>query len=380
LKILFFVQYLAAGGVVRQLGTQVDELEQRGHSVSVVGLYESADRWRPLWETAAGPTKSLVGAPAKRLVPAAFQALRATGTLRRRLRQDRVDVLYAFEGNLARFMAWLATRRSSTTVVWGLRGAGRNYSFRSAWKLALQLRLCTGVSASVPLLISNSSAALARREAGGWRCRRQLTIPNGFDTELFRPDPEGRARVRAEWRIGDEPLVGLISRMAPDAKGHPAFLDAARLLLRHRPDLQFVIVGGGAPESSGELERLSWVEFREDMPAVYNAIDILCSASHREGFPNVIGEAMACGVPCVVTDVGASAEIVGDTGIVVPPDEPALLADALDEMVRRLPSIQPLAIRESIANRFSVERCIDATEAALLEARSAEMERKDLAG
>jgi glycosyltransferase involved in cell wall biosynthesis len=203
--------------------------------------------------------------------------------------------------------------------------------------------------------------------------------PERFRYDLFRPDPDARAGLRSDWGVRDEALIGLVGRLA-EGKGHRTFLEAAGLLARRHPDVRFVIIGGGAPAKGDELElvtlelglgpRLLWFEFREDMRAIYNALDVLCSASHREGFPNVIGEAMACGVPCVVTEVGASAELVGGSGIVVPPGEPALLADALEEMLRRLPSIQPLRIRESITSRFSVERCVEATEVALKEARS----------
>jgi hypothetical protein len=182
-RILFFVQHLASGGVMRQMATQAEHLNRRGHSVSLLGLYEVDEDWRFLWTPSSGDVCALLGRPA--LVP----LLGATCRLRRTLRKERVDVLYAYQGNLARFIAWVATRRSRTTLVWGLRGAGRSYSLREGLKLALPFYLCRAVSASVPLLIANSDAARARRSASGFRCRRELTIPNGFDTDAFRPDP-----------------------------------------------------------------------------------------------------------------------------------------------------------------------------------------------
>jgi glycosyltransferase involved in cell wall biosynthesis len=120
--------------------------------------------------------------------------------------------------------------------------------------------------------------------------------------------------------------------------------------------------------SSRELglsDRLIWAGFKKDMCSVFNALDVLCSASYGEGCPNVVGEAMACGVPCVVTNVGASAEIVGDLGIVVPSGDPKMLADGLLAMIERLPEIEPERLRSRIVENFSIEIMVDKTEKAL---------------
>ena len=112
---------------------------------------------------------------------------------------------------------------------------------------------------------------------------------------------------------------------------------------------------------------LAWS--RDDMPVVYNGLDILClSSAFGEGFPNVIGEAMACGVPCVVTDVGDSSRIVGNNGIVVPPGQPETMASGLLEMVVQIEkSKEDLAdrLRQRIVEEFSVEKMVRLAEAAL---------------
>lgn len=149
------------------------------------------------------------------------------------------------------------------------------------------------------------------------------------------------------------------------------------MLSKERRDVRFVIVGDGSDNYRKELhllsrdlgltERLIWAGLREDIPAVYNALDIVCSSSDSEGLGLTVAEAMACGVPCVVTDVGDSAKIEADTGIVVPPGDPQMLADGLKTMVLRLHGIRPLELRERIVSRFSIESMVEATEKALVE-------------
>jgi glycosyltransferase involved in cell wall biosynthesis len=159
-------------------------------------------------------------------------------------------------------------------------------------------------------------------------------------------------------------------------KDHPNFLNAAALLAKKRKETRFVCVGGGPDDYQASLhrlarslgleERLLWVGIREDMPAVHNALDVaVSSSSYGEGSSNVIGEAMACGVPCVVTNVGDSAWVVGDTGMVVPPKNPVALMNAIDRSLDE-PLCSPAQIRRRIVERLSVETLVVDTERTLL--------------
>jgi glycosyltransferase involved in cell wall biosynthesis len=316
-RILFLVQHLAAAGPLRQLGTLAPALRERGHEVSLAGWREVDTHWPELWHHAA---------PAVRLD-------RRITRLRRVVRDQRPDVLYAYHGDLARFAGWLATRGTRTTLVWGVQGAGR-------LRRSPEALLARSVSRSVPLLIASSDSARERYAAGGYGCRRMVTIANGVDTDVFRPDSGARAAVRAEWGIGDELLAGLVARVEPGNPRQALFTDAAvRAGVRH------VLVGDGTP-----------LGFRSDMPRVYNALDVLCSVGLWEGFPNTVAEAMACGVPCVVSDAGDSRELVGGTGTVVPPGDVTRLAGAL-----AAPPPRSDAIRERVVARFGVATWADAT-------------------
>jgi glycosyltransferase involved in cell wall biosynthesis len=192
------------------------------------------------------------------------------------------------------------------------------------------------------------------------------------DTQSFRPSPAGRALLRNEWGITpDKKLIGLVGRLDP-VKGHPVFLEAARVLAAKRADLAFLCVGDGPEPYRRQLqrlgtelglgERLIWAGSRayDDMPDVYSALDLLCLSSHSEGLPNVIGEAMACGVPCVATGVGGVPEIVGNLGTIVPPGDPAALARGVLDALLVHP--RPDELRDHVVDSFSVEAMVEATE------------------
>lgn len=370
MKIIVFIEHLGLGGVVRQVSILADHLRRRGHDVSLLALY-TLD---PHWNLVSKVNFDVLTEKPKGVASAGIRFTQAALALRRLLKKTNVDILYSFQGHNARFIAWLATRgMSHTLLVWGFRGAGqRNASHTRDWKAALPSRLGQWVSGSIPLMIANSEAGLIHRNTDGYRCSKRLVINNGFDTDEYKPDPEARMRLRSEWKIKNEALIGIVGRLFI-SKGHRIFLEAAALLRKERTDVRFVIVGDGPEKRELELlshdlgltESVILPGARQDMPAVYNTLDILCSSSYSEGLSNVIGEAMACGVPCVVTDVGDSAKIVGDEGIVVPVDDSQALAKGLQTMLSKLNDTKPLQIRGRIVRYFSLENLVDDTETAL---------------
>jgi glycosyltransferase involved in cell wall biosynthesis len=170
----------------------------------------------------------------------------------------------------------------------------------------------------------------------GFAHNRTAVIPNGFDCEQFRPLPHAPAILRKKLNLGEGAiLIGLINRFHP-MKDHATFLEGAGLISQMNPAVHFVLAGHGVDDENPILVDLA-ARFRlqgrihllgecDNIPELTAGLDIATSSSFSESFPNVIGEAMACGVPCVVTDVGHSAAIVGETGVIVPPRGPAALA------------------------------------------------------
>jgi glycosyltransferase involved in cell wall biosynthesis len=164
-------------------------------------------------------------------------------------------------------------------------------------------------------------------------------IPNGFDLSRFRPHAEARLRLRKHLGLAsDAEVIGMIARFMPGEKDHATFLEAAARLRRRRAGVHFLLCGRGMSSDNVKLvaeisgrgltESVHLLGERDDIPEVTAALDVATLASLVEGFPNVVGEAMACGVPVVATDVGDCREIIGDAGIVVPPRDPEALAEA----------------------------------------------------
>jgi glycosyltransferase involved in cell wall biosynthesis len=173
-----------------------------------------------------------------------------------------------------------------------------------------------------------------------------------------------------------QPVVGLIARYNP-IKDHPNFLEAARILAAQFPDLRFVLAGRDITPANAALssliaacglqDRVLLLGARDDAPRLMQALDVLAlSSAFGEGFPNVIGEAMACGVPVVATDIGDSQMIIGDTGVVVPLRDPQALADGLARVLRLSAQERRdwgLRARARIAAEFSIEQIASRYEA-----------------
>jgi glycosyltransferase involved in cell wall biosynthesis len=370
-KVFIFLQDIDLGGALRQASLLSDGLMRKGHEVAVAGWASRNEGWRFVWNAPVEP-KVLFTTSADGVLDRMARVVRTSAALRRRLEKDKFDVLYVMQGDVARLIAWLATRHIHTRLVWGLRGSPTGIRMPRGWRNAALLRLSTWASQTAPLIIANSAAGYAGRRP---RDSRGLVIHNGFDTERFKPDLDARRRVRSEWGVAEEKLIGVGARLS-DSKGHAVFIKAAVLLAGRRADARFVIAGEG-PErdrlrrlarEAGLAEKVIWAGARADMPAVYNAFDVVCSPSLRgEGCPNVIGEAMASGVPCVVTDVGASATLAGGLCAVVPPGDATALADALGATLDRLEQIDRLQLRERIVTEFSAAAMVERTERALAE-------------
>ncbi len=247
---------------------------------------------------------------------------------------------WLYHGNLGASLA-RAVLPGRAPLIWGIRQslptlAGENAFARAA------IHLNKALSRLPDCLLFNSLTSLEQHRAFGFDMRHARHLPNGFDTERFTPSGADRARLRAEWGASESDLLfGSLARHHP-VKDHAGFLQAARRVLDLRPQARFVMAGTGVDTGnstlsqqvadSGLRDRVLLLGERRDVPAVLAALDVFVSASRAEAFSNAVGEAMACALPCVVTAVGDSAQVVADTGLVVAPAQPETLAAAMLRM------------------------------------------------
>lgn len=255
-------------------------------------------------------------------------------------------------------------------VVWNLRASDQ--ILHSPRMTVWTFKACARLSRRPSVVIANSQAGQAFHASNGYHPRRWLVIPNGFDLGTFAPDFAARASVRADLGLcPDDILIGLVGRYDP-MKDHETFFQAAMLLAERDPRIHFLLAGREVVPGNVELTRsitghkvynsVHMLGERADIPRLMSSLDIYASSSsYGEGFANVVGEAMACGVPCVVTDVGDSAAIVGDTGVVVPPRDPRAMADAWERLIEAGPEARHdlgQAARRRIVENYSLESVV----------------------
>ena len=229
----------------------------------------------------------------------------------------------------------------SLPIIWNLRCSVLNLGELPRLNLIL-VRLLALLSFIPSAVVTNSQAGRSAHAAVGYRPRRWVLLPNGFDLEVFCPDRSDGELLRKELGLGKEDfIVGTVGRYHP-MKGYGILAAAADQVSREYPNIRFMMVGKGLDQSNlvlvASLENAALATIllgeRSDVPRLMNAFDVMLLTSNSEGFPNVIGEAMACAVPCVATDVGDCREVIGETGMVVEAGSPAAVAAALGRMIK----------------------------------------------
>lgn len=319
-----------------------------GAETALLRLATNAVRYRHsvislIDKAAIGPSLEAGGVPVRALhVNRVTSFLAAPARLRSLVRSLRPTLVQGWmtHGNLA---ASLAIWPARVPLIWSVRQSVIDFTYEKP-ATAAALLLSARLAGTADSIVYNSLGGARDHERLGYPPTLGRHIPNGFDTERFAPSAEARFRLREALGVGaDTVLVGLFGRLHPQ-KNQEGFLQAAAKILDQRPHrVQFVLAGEGTEPTNPSLQAILppgdvasktlVLGARTDMPDLMAALDILVNCSFGEGFPNVVGEAMACGVPCIVTDVGDSALIVGEAGVVVPPGDQQALERALQATI-----------------------------------------------
>jgi glycosyltransferase involved in cell wall biosynthesis len=359
IRVTHVINSFEFGGAEAMLCNLLQRADRRRFEVSVVSLIDDL--------TVAGP---VVDAG----IPIATMGMRPgapdpRGVLRlaRHLARRAPDVVQTWMDHSNLIGGAAAALAGCRRVVWGVHHSNHvpGLTKRSTLLTVNACAVLSRVLASRIVFCSEHARAVYARR--GFAPGRMAVIPNGFDTARYAPDPVARRDVRRALGVGpDTPLVGLVARYDP-FKDHATFVRAAAVLAPQAPAARFVLCGAGVDPANTELaalihsadlaDRFHLLGPRHDLPRLYPALDVLASSSVSEAFPLVLGEAMACGVPCAATDVGDTALIVGPTGRVVPPKDPTALARALADLLSLPPAVREqvgAAARERVRALFDL--------------------------
>lgn len=332
INIALFMRNFGLGGTERQILELAKCLDRRKHNVFLIALRDSGEL-----------RTSFLSLPDLHIV--VLDVTTPLGTLFKLVhvvQEAQIHVLQSFLVATNVYSLFLKLLKPRLKVLISIRDSTPDFCFGYSslgWKLKMwALEVCTRcLSPVADLRVANSeSGKAAYQDRFGIR---SIVIPNGIDTEKFKLDEAARRRLRDLVGVSAQAtLIGILANCTPH-KDYPTFIRAAKQIVEKRQDLHFVSFGDNqlpagklAAELVNEFGLSPFFHFlgiREDVHKLLPGLDALCSSSITEGFPNAIAEAMACGVPCVVTDVGDSRNIVGDAGIVVPPQNPEALASGL---------------------------------------------------
>ena len=359
-RMLHIITGLQTGGAELMLASLLAELGDGAYDPMVISL------------TGRGPVAERI----ERLgVPVAALNLslgavdpRSAAQLVKMIRRERPRVIqtWLYHANLIGGLA--ARAAGGPPVAWGLHQSAPSPVFNKRTTI-LTAQAGARLSRRLPAsIVCCAEATLEDHAAIGYDRERMVVIPNGFDLDRYRPDPEAYRSVRDELGIAREtPLIGLVARLDPQ-KDHETFVRMAGRIAHQRPDVHFLLCGNGVADDNitlvgwlreaGVRKQSHLLGRRDDVPRLQAALDLGCLSSQGgEAFPLAVGEAMACGVPCVVTDVGDSALLVGETGRAAPVRDPEALASAWMELLSLDPDARQRlseAARERIATHYAL--------------------------
>lgn len=365
IKVMHVITTLGPAGaetMLARVAAGMDRMRFENEVVSLTGIMDLAERMQ-----ANGTRVRTLGM--KKGMPNPLLVIR----LAKWIRESKPDVIHAWMYHANLVSALAARLAGDMPVVWGIHQTELTPGVHKRRTMIVN-RVCAFLSMRLNgRIICCSEASMRVHQAMGYAAQKLEVIPNGFDTEHNKPDPAARASVRDELGLSaDTPLIVLAARFHPQ-KDHLNFVRAAAGLRERIPNVHFALCGVGVTWENSQLVR--WIReagirscvhllgIRRDVARLFAAADIATTTSvSGEAFPMVIGEAMACGTPCVVTDVGDSALIVGDTGEVVAPGDPVALAQEWRKLLEAGPEVRRglgVAARRRVQQHFALPSIVE---------------------
>ena len=246
------------------------------------------------------------------------------------LKKQKPEILqgWMYNGNLVALLGKLFFSKKSK-LAWNI---------RLTLEIFLEMKLFTRVSiklgkffSSIPnSIIYNSNRSIDQHESLGFKNNKNIFVPNGFDVDEWRPNDLNKNKVREKLSIPKNAIVfGYVGR-GDYQKDLPNLFKAFEAVCKNNLNIFLIAVGRKLDQYGYNSDQIKFLGEREDVSNIMNIFDIFCLSSRAEGFPNAIGEAMSCGIPCIATDVGDTKFIIGETGWVVPPRNTPKLIEAMN--------------------------------------------------
>jgi len=364
IKVMHIITTLGPAGAENMLcrvATGMDATRFENEVVSLTGILDLAEKMN----SNGVRVRTLA---MKKSVPNPLLVMR----LAKWIRESKPDVIHTWMYH-ANLIGTLAARLAGNVpVVWAIHHNAFDPRVDKR-RTILVNRACAVLSRKfADRIVFCSEASLRTHKLLGYAAEKLEVIPNGFDLEQVKPDPAARESLRQELGIpADAVVIGFAARFHPH-KDHRNFIRAAERLHKLMPDVHFLLFGMGITwenaqlaewiDAAGIRERCHLLGLRQDISSLFSGMDIATTASRSEAFPIVVGEAMACGTPCVVTDVGDSALIVENTGSVVPPEDPHALAEAWRSLIDAGPAVRRrlgIAARERVERHFALRAIVE---------------------
>ena len=270
----------------------------------------------------------------------------------------------------ADFLGGLAAKSLGIPVIWNIRQTTlkKGIHKNSTRHLA---KICAYLSSNIPVkIVTCAHSAVDWHTKLGYDASKFIVIPNGVDTDEFKLKTSDRSRIREEFGLNeDDIIVGTAARFSL-SKGYDVLIKAIENIVSSSENIKFIFCGNNIEPQNEQLwgwiikqnlkDKISLLGTRSDMPAIYSAMDILVSPSLAEGLSNTIIEAMSCSLPCVVTDVGDSALIVRDTGLIIPPGDVGAITKSILELAQDKAQRKKLGreARKKILNEYSIQEIV----------------------
>lgn len=365
MKIIHIIPSLSIGGAEMMLYKLLSRTDKQNPISIVVSLLETSSGLQNQIESFGIPVYSL---GIRRNFHFSYIEIMRLVKMVREIKPNIIQG-WMYHGNLtSTLVSIFATGHPA--VVWNIRHSLYDLSYeKKSTRWVIQLNRL--FSRMPKVIIYNSNLSRKQHEAFGFYSHRSQMIPNGIELQKLVLSSERIQNIRSSLNIPFPAIiVGHVGRFHP-MKDHKGFLQAALQVLQYFPETHFILAGREITKKNTTLQEIIPDEVehqfhligeRNDIPDLMGIMDVYCQSSWSEAWPNVIGEAMAAGVPCVATDVGDSKVIIGETGIIVPPRDTDALTAGIERLIMMTPEQRRTlgeAARARIKDHYNLDLIVD---------------------